>query len=445
MMSGNKMGEDIPKRGGERIQTFWVIVGAPLSVVPLLYFIAYFCQFFFFMDEWELIHKMNSLGYEKWLVEFYGGNFVPVFKLYWSALLFIGGGNYHILIWSGFILHGVVILLLGRLLQIWSFRLPVVIGSQLIVGLNYTHIEILSWSTQSSNLLSYIFYLGLLIVWSELYFSKRFPDLWDIVMIGFLSMLGALCFPRGVLNGFSVFVVWILMVIAKDVKWSLLWKPIVAALIPSVTVALTTAIWTYGHSDEFPQSAGRSGLVLTHFYYHLSLNPWYQQIQGLQISGSLSLVLIQLNILFIGLGLYLATTRQRWILLILIVFFVTNSFFLSLGRYHLPFSSAAAWRYQYGVLLVFAPIVMFVLERALSKIPFRRIRIVITVAILFWISSWVFNPWSTFLPAWSESRGTSVRNLITSDNLDPGNFDISSFDKVSNERAQELAELYQLH
>lgn len=188
------MGEDIPKRGGERIQTFWVIVGAPLSVVPLLYFIAYFCQFFFFMDEWELIHKMNSLGYEKWLVEFYGGNFVPVFKLYWSALLFIGGGNYHILIWSGFILHGVVIL-----------------------------------------------------------------------------------------------------------------------------------------------------------------------------------------------------------------------------------------------------------ERALSKIPFRRIRIVITVAILFWISSWVFNPWSTFLPAWSESRGTSVRNLITSDNLDPGNFDISSFDKVSNERAQELAELYQLH
>ena len=385
------------------------------------------------------------LGYGNWLLGFYGGNFVPLFKLFWSGLIFGGNGNYHLLLVAGFFLHMCFFFLLGSLLRAWGFGWFSVVFCQLIIGLNYTHIEILSWSTQSSNLLSYIFLMGILLLCSRAYNRTSHASWVTCGVIALLSLAGALCFPRGVLNGISLLGLCMVLFVLKDPRGKYLWKPAACAFLPCITIALITAIWISQHSLEFSQSGNKLDLVLSHFYYRISLNPWFQQIRDLQISVSLSLVLIQLNLLVIVLGIRISSARQRPLLYLLILFFLGNAVLLSLGRYHLPVSSVAAWRYQYGALIVFVPFVGLIADKLLELIQNKKVRVVVSVLMLILVSQWVFKPWGTHLPHWAQDRGVVTRELILSEDIIPSEFTISRFHEVTNERAIELNEKYNLH
>lgn len=427
------------------VSIFWILAGSLSGWPPLVVHSQYFWKFFYFMDEWALIDQMESLGYYTWVFGFFAENFVPVFKLLWSGLIFAGGGNYHLLLIAGFANHMVILFLMGYLLRMWGLGLFPILFSQLVVGLNYTHIEVLSWSSQWTALLAFTSFLLVLIPFSQAYLEKKVISWWMCGVIALVSSAGALSFSRGVLNGVVLVATCVVLWLLRDPRVKYTWRPAFFAMAPCVVIALIIAIWSYTHSANFSNSGSRLGIIVSHFLYRISLNPWYQQIRGLQISVSLSILLLQLNLLAAGLGIYWAKPRFRPLLYVLILFFLGDAALLALGRNHLPVDTVPAWRYQYFTLVVFAPFVGLVVEKLIQFMPFQYVRMACYAVALLWTSQWVFKPWKHHLPTWSEHRGTITRELLVAEDLDLKDHTISRYHKVTNERSVELKEKYNLH
>ncbi len=440
------MSDQNPSNGVRpNVSLAWVFVGALVGWVPLIWHFEYFWQFFYFMDEWDLINKMDVLGYQNWVFGFFAENFVPVFKLIWSGLIFSGNGNYHFIMVFGFLLHSLILLLIGYLLRMWGFGLFTILFSQLVVGLNYTHIEVLTWTSQYSSLLAFLSFLLVLVPFSRAYI-KQIVTPWSVcTVIVVVSALGALSFSRGVLNGVSIFGCCVVLWMLRDPKVKSVWRAAISAMIPCVGIALYIAIWSFSNSSNFSSSGSRLDAIFTHFFFRISLNPWYQQIRELQISWSQALVLLQLNVMCLVFGIRWARKANRPLLYLLVLFFLGDAFLLALGRNHLHISSISGWRYQYLILVLFAPFVGVLLEKFLGYVRQDLIRRSASFVVLLVIARWVFIPWGVHLPTWSQERGTYARQKIVDDSSVAEDYDISKFDEVSNERALELKEKYNLH
>ncbi|MDA1069645.1 MAG: hypothetical protein O3C43_24480 [Verrucomicrobia bacterium] len=357
-----------------KIALGWLIPSPLFGFLPLYIYWENFAKFYFQGDEWEQLHLIESTGYWTWVFSFFGENFVPVFKLFWSSILFLGNGDYHVFLYVSFTVHAAVVFLLGYLLRMWSFGLISILFSQLVLALNYTHIEILNQSIQVSNLLSYCLLLITLIVFSKPLLEGRVHSQRVCVFLSILSALGALSFARGILIGAVVFLMAITLLISSKAKNKRLLRPAMFALIPSLFVGILVGIGTYIFSDNFADSASRLGLITKHFLYQISLNPWYQQIRGFHIKPSLALLLFELNVVFVFFAFRWVKDHQRPLIILLLGFFLGNAFLLALGRNHLPIDHVAGWRYQYGVLIVFAPMVGVVVEKILNYPPFKFFR-----------------------------------------------------------------------
>lgn len=423
----------------------FVLAGALCGWFPLIWHFEYFWQFFYFMDEWDLINKMDLLGYQNWVFGFFAENFVPVFKLIWSGLIVSGNGNYHFIMVFGFLLHSLILLLIGYLLRMWGFGVFTILFSQLVVGVNYTHIEVLTWTSQYSSLLAFLSFLLVLIPFSRAYVGQIVTP-WSVCALIFVvSALGALSFSRGVLNGVSIFGCCVVLWILRDPKVKSVWRAGISAMIPCVGIAVYIAIWSFSNSSNFSNSGSRLEAIFTHFFFRISLNPWYQQIRELQISWSQALILFQLNVMCLVFGIRWARKANRPLLYLLVLFFLGDAFLLALGRNHLHISSVAGWRYQYLILVLFTPFVGVIFEKFLGFERRDLIRRVTSVILMVVIARWVFIPWAWHLPTWSQERGTYAREKIVDDGLVAEDYDISKFDEVTNERALELKEKYNLH
>ena len=428
-----------------KIALGWLIPSPLFGFLPLYFYREYFAKFYFQSDEWEQLHLIDSASYWPWVFGFYGENFVPVFKLFWSSILFIGNGDYHVFLYVSFTVHAAIVFLLGYLLRMWSFGLFSILFCQLVFALNYTHIEILNQSIQVSNLLSYCILLITVIVFSKPFLDGRVYSPRACVFLSILSLIGALTFARGILIGPVVFLMAVTLLISDNAKNKRLLRAAMFALIPSLLVACLVGIGTYIFSDNFADSASRLGLITKHFLYQISLNPWYQQIRGFHIKPSLALLLFELNVITVFFAFRWAREHQKPLLILLLGFFLGNAFLLALGRNHLPVDNVAGWRYQYGVLIVFAPMVGLVVEKILNYPPLKFFRVTIGALVLWSVSLWVIEPWKAHIPSWSWDRGTKIRDFAGSNDLDPEGMDISQINEVSNQRAVELTEKFKLH
>ncbi len=423
----------------------WILPFPLLSFLPLYRYWDSFSKFFYQGDEWDQLHQIESNGYFVWLFSFFGENFVPVFKLVWGSLLFLSDGNYHVFIFVSFSAHGVLVLLLGYLLRLWGFGLFSILFAQLVLALNYTNIELLSQSIQVSNLLSYGFLLLLLIFFFKPWLERRDYSTRLCLFLGILSALGALTFARGVLNGVVVAALGGILFFVGDPDNRRLLRPAKYILIPSLIVGLILVIGSYFNGSAFAGSGTDGASIKTHFLYQIALNPWYQQIRDLPIRSSQAILLFELNLLVIFLALKWAKDFQRILILQLLVFFVGNAMVLAVGRNHLQLEHVAGWRYQYGVLLVFAPLSGLVLEKFISRKPFRFLPLVSSFLILGFCGNWVFDHWKYYVPVWSEERGQHIRVSIENEDLADEGTDISRFEGVSNQRARELVKHFNLH
>jgi len=422
----------------------WIIPGALSGFLPLLVFWKDMVKFYYQGDEWTQIDQIDAFGYGTWLFSFFGENFMPFFKFVWSSLLFFGHGNYLVFLVFSFLAHGLVVFFLGYLLRLWEFGLFTILFSQLILALNYTNIEILSQSIQVSNLLSYLFFLILLITYSRLIIDRKEVTWKYGLLLSLLSLLGALSFSRGVLNGSAIFGACLLLWLTNQGKYKRLLRSSLFVLVPCVLGGIIAAIWSINNSTGVVFS-DRLADIGSHFFYQVSLNPWFQQIRELKIGAELAVLLLGLNLIFASLGVLLARQLQRPLLAILIFFFIGNAVLLAWGRNQMPIDTIASFRYQYGVLVVFGPLVGVSLERIIKWIPFGLIQTAVGLYTLWWVSSWVFDHWKFHVPVWSVDRGSQIRAFANSEEIDPAAHTISQFPGVTNERALQLTEKYNLH
>ena len=433
-----------PQSTTKTFSIYWILAGSLVGWLPLIVHADYFLEFVYFTNEWDMIHEMDSQGYWKWIFAFRAELFIPFFKLLWSAVMFAGNGNYHALLVTVFANHMLILFLLGYLMRLWGFSLVATLFVQCVLGANYTHIEIFSWTSQWIGLLALTSFLIIIIPFSNAYLNDAKVSRRVCILVLIVSALGALSFGRGVLNGFALLGTCALLFAFRDSRHKHTWTPAIYALIPCAVVAFVIAEWSFSRSANLADSCSQLDAILSWFAYCVSLNPWYQQIRGLHVSVGLAVLLFALNLIVIALGLFLAKQRQRPFLYILILFFLGDAALLALGRNHMPIDTVASWRYQYFSLLVFAPFVGVILQRLIQLVPIRAVQIAVTVVVLFLVTKWVFQPWGRFLPGWSNGRGTQIRMLIDSGDANPSEHTISGFEKVKNDRAMELCEKYNL-
>lgn len=423
---------------------FWILVGAFPAFLPLVQYWGDFSKYFYMGDEWAQLHQIDAWGYWTWVFSFFGENFMPVFKLVWSAILFLGDGSYFLFIIVLFLMHWLVVFLVGYLLSQWGLNWFVVLFSQWVMALSHTHIEIMMQSIQMSNLLSYSFLLLLAIYVSDRVLNKKEFTNSSCLVIAILSLLGALSFSRGLLNGSAVFATFALFRLFKKPLTERWLAPALSALVPCLAVALLTAFAVFGKTGS-----SSDGLQIVevgkHFYYHLSLNPLFQQLGGLEISLGLTVKLLIANLVVLAMGLLYAHSRLKGFVVFFVFFFVGNGLLLSLGRSHTSIDTVASWRYQYGVLLCFAPIVAIIVDRLLGLIRISTVRLALQMVIILWISGRVYDHWEYHSPVWSESRGTEIREAAAAEHIDPEAISISRFPGVKDRRAIELIEKYDLH
>lgn len=430
--------------GFKRVPLAWIIPAPLAGFIPLWLYWGDISKFFYQDDEWGQLSQLEADGLFIWLFSFFGESFVPVFKLFWAGLLFAGNGNYHVFVLVSFTLHAVVVFLFGYVLRQWEFDGFVIVFSQMVLAVNYTHIEILTQSIRVSNLLSYGFLLGLVIFFFKPWLEGGSYSTKLCICLCVLSSLGALSFVRGVLNGIIVGVVALALYIWGDPANKKLLRPAKYAMIPSMAVGLIVALGTLFNQSALTSDGAGGSQFLDHFFFQITLNPWYQQLRNLSLTDGQSLLLLEFSVVIICFAFYFAKDFQKSLLILLLVFFLGNGFLLALGRSHLSLDHAVAWRYQYGCLIAFAPLVAIVIERILRGVPFRFMPVTVGVLVIWWTSSWVFDHWKYHIPAWAEERGTKIRSNAAASKTDLDAHTISTVENVSDERALELIEGFNL-
>ncbi|MCZ6673742.1 MAG: hypothetical protein O7C75_12490 [Verrucomicrobia bacterium] len=436
---------EYPRPAHKTFSIYWVLAGSLIGWLPMIFHANYLLEFFYFNNEWDMLHDMELQGFFNWVFAFRAELFFPVSKFLWAGLVFAGNGDYHVLIFAVFLNHMLILFLLGYLMRLWGFGLLATLFVQCVLGANYTHIEILTWTSQWIGLIALTSLLVIIIPFANAYLNDKKLSWKFCVLIFIVSALGALSFGRGVLNGFVLLGTCLLLFVLKDSSRKHTWLPAIYAVIPCALVAFVIAAWSFSRTANLADSGSQVDAIISWFAYSISLNPWYQQIRGLQISVGLSVMLFALNFAVIVVGILLANPKQRPFLYLLILFFLGDAALLALGRNHLPIETVPSWRYQYFSILVFAPFVGIILHRIVQFIPLQPVRIIISVVALLLVTKWVFDPWARFLPSWSDSRGTQTKLLLESDELDLKAHNIYGFPKITNDRALELQEKYNLH
>ncbi len=428
----------------KRIPVAWIIAAPLAGFIPLWLYWDDFSKFFYQGVEWDQLNRIEADGLFIWVFSFFGENFAPVFKLFWAGLLFAGSGNYHIFVFGSFALHVVVVFLFGYLLRQWGFGGFVIVFSQMVLAVNYTHIEILAQSIQVSNFLSYGFLLALVIFFFRPWLEGGSYSTKLCVCLCVLSSLGALSFVRGVLNGIVVGVIAVALYFLGDPANRKLLRPAKYVVVPSIVVGLIVAMGIFYNQTAFRSDGAGFSRFLDHFLFQITLNPWYQQLRNLSLTGGQSLLLLELSAVVICFAVYFATDFQKNLFLLLLLFFLGNGFFTALGRSHLSLDHTVAWRYQYGCLIVFVPLVATVIERILRSVPFRFMPVTAGVLVIWWTSLWVFDHWKYHIPTWAEERGTKIRASTTASMTDLEAHTISTLEAVNDERALELIKAFNL-
>lgn len=428
----------------KRIPLAWVMPAPLAGFLPLWLYGGDISKFFYQGDEWDQLNQLETDGLLIWLFSFSGESFVPVFKLFWAGLLFAGNGNYHVFVFVSFALHAAVVFLLGYLLRQWGFGGFVIVFSQMVLAVNYTHIEILTQSIQLSNLLSYGFLLWLAIFFFKPWMEGGSYSTKLCLYLCVLSSLGALSFVRGVLNGIVVGVIALALYFWGDPATKKLMRPAQYAMIPSFAVGLIVVLGALFNGAALSSPGTDFSQFVDHFLFQITLNPWYWQFRDLSLTDGQSLLLLELSAVVICFAWYFAKDFQKTLLILLLVFFLGNGFLLALGRSRLPLDTAVAWRYQYGCLMVFAPLVAIVIERLLRCVPFRFMPVTAGVLMIWWASLWGFDHWKYHIPVWAEERGVKIRANATPGKTDLDVHTISSFGDISDKRALELIETFNL-
>jgi hypothetical protein len=401
-------------------------------------------RLFYFGDDWGLLSDYVDLGLGRWLLQPFGENFAPVFKLVWIASVWTIGREYLGLIFLLWICHAANVLFLGLLLRRAGFGPVALTAALLAFGLSWTNLESLTWSPQLSQLLSVGFFLLTWIVWQRAEEARISPG-WVAALVLAGLVASGLSFARGVIGGGVLGLFGVGEQLTSKPLSSRYW-PILAALVSSAIVFAATWHFSTGELTHLgklgPRTLSAAALYAT---VYLTLNPlmlllqipWQEvgatlligvpasrALASLLSGATLILVVAALGIAvgkltFVAIGLRQSVGKTRLCLLALLAFDIGNAAILGAGRSQLGFDTAFASRYQYVSWLTFAPFLGLTIQAGYaalvrhfgveSTLPRLATALVLLVLVLI-----VGLPWPAEAARWAELRGTATRQQYQS-------------------------------
>jgi len=423
---------------GEQQTGDWRIAFATavLCLTPILVFWSRFRSLYWFHDDWDMISEMQRMGLAAWTPRPFEGNFVPLFKSLWPAAILLAHGSYFgmvVLLWAT---HLCILFVFALLLRSFGFSWLAQTAAVLTLGMPWCNVETLGWATQWSSLLSTLFFLLACVL-----IAMNARLFWPAAAAVIYSFASAFSFPRGVLAG--ILVGFLAIVSSDSAKHRTRWLLSTAALSSAtvIPVAVYRAL-SASNSFDFLQG-GKIREIASYSIHYLLLNPLFHILPIPHKSVGLKSMLIAgtVKAFTIGAALFLARSKQRRLLWMLLLFDFGTAALLGIGRYDHGLETVISYRYQYASLLCYAPFLGIVIARAAEWIPRPGLG---CTAFAVFVLAWgllLAYPWRRYSARWSEWRGMEARAALASSPEDK-RFGLPG---ITAGRARELIAIYHLH
>lgn len=415
------------------------------SLLPLLAGWESLSKLFFFGDDWDHLDQIQEQGLPAWMWTVFAENFVPLWKLAWGGTLLIANGSHLTLVVAIWITHAATVLLLALLLrQAGMGRLPVAAGT-IVFALSTRNIETLAWTTLWTTVMASAFLLGGLLCIERLE-ARGEINVWkESLLLLSLSACSAFSMVRGVVTGpaMAAMLLWTALLSSRiDASRCI---RMAAALIPAVLTALIILTQSRGNH----QALGTNWEEMLRFgWFYFALNPLHRLFDFAGVGWRTALLLGTAKISLVGWALCRARPRVRRLLVVFMLFNLGEAVLLGIGRFHTGVESTTSSRYQYLSLLTLAPFLGIAVERAwrsVSRTIPGTLRVAGACLIVLQIGWLVGHSWPRELRRWADARGGNTREILAREPL-PGEVGaIPGIPYLTNERARELVEEFNLH
>lgn len=419
-----------------RSRETWVLTAMGiLTLVPYAAFHGMFGRLYWFGDEFDLIDRMDRLGFWRWMWLTFAENFVPLFKALWGGSVVAFGGSYAAMILIVWLTHALNVVLLGRLMRSCGLSWVAVLSAQAVFGLTAANIETLAWSVQWSAVLSTTFMLLAL----DSFFRRprgRAPIAWAVA--------SALSFSRGILSGpmLSGACIWPPVTESAD-RFRRRAALAAAYLVPAVAVGLL--IYIFADTGNQRHMTGHWGDAAMFGTWYYCLNPTIR-VLGVGSTGPGSVFLLGfLKLALVSWTLSRSRGRERLLFVLLVAFDLGNAVLLGIGRFQTGLALASSSRYQYASLIGILPLAGYCLSKFGERLPAPlAVRRVVFAALLALAAVVMCLQWPSVLGPFSVWRGTDSRRVFL-DEAGQGPQEVPGFAAFPMERAKVLIQKYNLH
>lgn len=419
-------------------------LGGVAALLPFLLCLGEFQKLYWFGDDYLLLDQMTVMTPLEWTTRVFAENFVPLFKLLWSAGVMGGGGSYLAMLGVMWITHAFNTVFLGLLLRRAGFPWFAMVATQLVFALTTANLETLGWATQWSAVLATGF-LFLALWWHERTHVLTGILAWkrDLPILLFAAA-SACSFSRGVMTGAVVSLGLLLpAIIARNHRGFLASLPgAILCLIPAIAVGLLIKLNSTGNHQ---QMAGHWGEALIFGGSYFLLNPGHLVFGETSLHPLVLLFVAGAKIALIVAALRLARGRVLHLLLLLLAYDLGSAVLVGIGRYHTGFLASLSSRYQYSSLLATLPFAMLVAANLLDRLPLGRHRSWVPAALVVLLGAWCLRAWPVDLPGFTSWRGTDVRAYIEAPATSDPAARTPALDFMHVERAKALRRTYNLH
>ena len=412
------------------------------AVAPFLLWQGEFQKLFWFGDDLFLLDQMTVMTPLEWTFRVFAENFVPLFKLAWSAAVQATGGSYLGMLGLLWLTHAINTVVLGRVLLRAGFPWIAVVLTQLVFALTASNLETLGWATQWSAVLATLFFL-LALDWHGRQVGLG-GSWWRLIPLLIFATASACSFSRGVLTGAVVGAGLLLPgVLARDRRALLASLPgVLLCLVPAVTVAL---LIKFNSSGNHQQMGGHWGEALIFGGSYFLLNPGHLVFGETSLHPLVLLLLAGLKLGVIAGALRIARGRVLHVLLLLLAYDLGSALLVGIGRYHTGFLASLSSRYQYASLLATLPFATLLLAAALDRIPAAGHRDWIRLGTVLILIAACLRGWPDELRGFTGPRGTQLRALMAAPATDDPDLKVPALDFMHIERAKALQRTYGLH
>ena len=171
-----------------------------LSLSPIAARHRRWSRLFWFGDDWDLLNRLQTLGFWRWLFDPFAESFCPIGKVVYGAMVFRSGASYRDFLWATQVLRAVMFLLVALALRrvCSTYAAGVFAGFSLLFLVSPAGVEIFAWAPQLLTAQSHTLFAALIFVQAKQLSRTDAISRRRILLILVLQALCCLSFTRGV-------------------------------------------------------------------------------------------------------------------------------------------------------------------------------------------------------------------------------------------------------